>query len=486
MGYDRYGNLLTINSTQCTNPVLSLTVNPANNHVTSTGYVYDAAGSVTNDGTQSYTWNAEGKMVTAGGVTYTYDGAGQRVKKSNGTLYWYSISGALLTETDLSGNLTNNYEYFGGGRIARSNSSGTWFYYGDHLGSSRSITDSTGHLCYDADFYLFGADKVLTNTCAQNYKWTGLEHDMESGLDHTLNRQYSSNTGRWLSPDALGGTALGPQSLNRYVYAMNNPLNATDRLGLQGEWSGNCTSNGYTGTGCSWGGGSLSGTEGWHDPSDTSVLSPYAGMLMAGMVFNVTATDYNYSSYQALTSDSVNPSAGPMFQSMTVTAHVYTYVPMFPSAGAGSGCAARATQQDLMANLSAQINHARQVASAALLDDPECLAFLGAWGVSPLSALLNTPVGLDFFNPKVPARTDLKTDPGSMVPTNPKITFNRLGAFFGGNVGLQVFVYLHEIGHVTGALAQDDAENATSQAKNNAAIREHCSKALSAARYKGK
>ena len=86
-GYDRYSNLLTINSSQCSTPGLSLTVN-ANNQITNTGFHYDAAGNMINDPNYAYTWDAEGRMATASATTYTYDGDGQRVEKSSGTLYW--------------------------------------------------------------------------------------------------------------------------------------------------------------------------------------------------------------------------------------------------------------------------------------------------------------------------------------------------------------------------------------------------------------
>jgi RHS repeat-associated protein len=62
--------------------------------------------------------------------------------------------------------------------------------------------------------------------------FTGLERDAESGLDHTLNRQYGSNYGRWLSPDPIAGHVEDPQTLNRYVYARNNPETLTDPAGL--------------------------------------------------------------------------------------------------------------------------------------------------------------------------------------------------------------------------------------------------------------
>ncbi len=229
-GYDRYGNLTSASSTKCSSPALSLSVN-SKNQITNTGFTYDSAGNLTGDGLLSYTWDAENHLKSAAGVTYTYDGDGRRVKKSNGKLYWYSTSGQVLEETDLSGNLLNDYIFFGGQRIARRDASGGYYaFFADALGSARAIIHGT--LCYDADFYPFGGERIDTNTCAQNYKFTGLERDAESGLDNTLNRKYSSNLGRWLSPDPKAGDITNPQSLDRYAYVLGNPTNLVDPLGL--------------------------------------------------------------------------------------------------------------------------------------------------------------------------------------------------------------------------------------------------------------
>jgi hypothetical protein len=125
---DGLANLYGISSQQCSSGTLSAGVN-SNNQLTSTGYSYDSAGNMTAEGSSySYSFDAENRLTTAsgGGVsggpyTYVYDGNSLRVKKSNsagGTLYWRSLSGNAIAETDLNGNATNEYVFFVGRRIA--------------------------------------------------------------------------------------------------------------------------------------------------------------------------------------------------------------------------------------------------------------------------------------------------------------------------------------------------------------------------------
>jgi RHS repeat-associated protein len=65
---------------------------------------------------------------------------------------------------------------------------------------------------------------------------TGKERDTESGNDYFLARYYGSSMGRFLSPDPIAGTLANPQSLNRYVYVLNNPLVLTDPTGMIVDW----------------------------------------------------------------------------------------------------------------------------------------------------------------------------------------------------------------------------------------------------------
>ena len=94
------------------------------------------------------------------GVTYTFDGAGERVKDSSSRLYWYGVDGSVLAETDASGNMMNEYVFFDGIRVARRDSSGNVYYYFGNVLGSAAITTSTGGLCYDADFYPFGGERI--------------------------------------------------------------------------------------------------------------------------------------------------------------------------------------------------------------------------------------------------------------------------------------------------------------------------------------
>jgi hypothetical protein len=69
-------------------------------------------------------------------------GDGNRVRKSNGStgiLYWYMTPG-IVGESDLSGNLIDEYVFFDGERVARKSTSGVFYYFSDHLKTASVIT----------------------------------------------------------------------------------------------------------------------------------------------------------------------------------------------------------------------------------------------------------------------------------------------------------------------------------------------------------
>src|SRR5579859_3079009 len=252
--YDPWGNLLQkVQIPNWPGEALNVAVN-GNNQVTS--WCYDAAGNIVgpNNTCANYaslakpfenTYDGQNRLTSAqnnAGITtsYDYDADGQRVKKSNGstnTLYWYGPGGEVLEETDLSGNLQNEYVFFGGKRVVRySATNGYSYYFSDHLDSASVVTDASGNIKEESDYYPFGGERIVTDSgIGNNYKFTGKERDSESGLDNFGARYYCNPIGRFITPDwADKPTDVpyanfgNPQSLNLYSYVKNNPTTFGD------------------------------------------------------------------------------------------------------------------------------------------------------------------------------------------------------------------------------------------------------------------
>lgn len=259
---DIHGNLTEINGltqySACSNDSLAVTASATTNQINTTGYQYDASGNMTQEGTSpgnTYTYDAESRLTSAvgsttGGVTYcyVYDGNGLRVEKfqiSSGTcaspvgvtvdlLYWRAISGQTITETDGSGNVKDEYMFFGGQRIARRDSNGNVnYFYSDQIGSITVMTDGSGNPCYQSTFTPYGKEEAIQTGCSTQYKFTGYERDAETGLDYAFARYYNSRLGRFMSADPAGGAPEDPQSLNRYAYVGNGGPNFFDPVGME-------------------------------------------------------------------------------------------------------------------------------------------------------------------------------------------------------------------------------------------------------------
>ena len=90
------------------------------------------------------------------------------------------------------------------------------------------------------DYLPFGEDipaatngrSSLFGVAGLKQKFTSKERDAETGLDYFGARYMSSAPGRFMSPDVAGPDLTNPQTLNKYRYALNNPLRYADRNGL--------------------------------------------------------------------------------------------------------------------------------------------------------------------------------------------------------------------------------------------------------------
>jgi RHS repeat-associated protein len=256
---DPLGNLSSITNTKCSSPSPSYGPN-VHNEVTGTGYGYDAAGEATADGLNSYSYDAENRIVAAvtgaGTYCYLYDGDDMRVAKaqpvSGGTctstgslapaafaLYWRGESGDSLAQTDATGSTSNSnyheYIFFAGRRIARSDVSAgsVYYYFVDQIGSTRVIAQANGTVSFKQEYYPYGQE-VYTQSFDPGYKFTGYETDPETGLGYAFARYYNPRLGRFMTADPMGGDPSDPQTLNRYSYVRNNPINLIDPNGQCG------------------------------------------------------------------------------------------------------------------------------------------------------------------------------------------------------------------------------------------------------------
>ena len=250
-GYDRYGNRWVETNTDLTygeshEPAANV-FSASTNRMTIPQADYDAAGNQTLYCPYALVYDAENRLSSvtipgSGSATYLYDGEGRRVKKT-----WTAAGGAAQDTYfvyDIAGNLAAEYS------TEPETASGTAYLFADMLGSVRAVTDAAGAVdeCYD--YLPFGRmlsaddngrdelgchppspDIALDSGVSQ--KFTGQVRDEETRLDYFGARYYSAPEGRFtaVDPSMLSSILSDPQSWNRYVYAINNPLRYVDPNG---------------------------------------------------------------------------------------------------------------------------------------------------------------------------------------------------------------------------------------------------------------
>ena len=210
------------------------------------GYLFDKNGNLTTDPTGSgrnFTFNAENKQSEVRDASnpnqqtniigrYFYDGEGKRVKKvtnTETTVFVYS-NGKLVAEYSTATPTTNPT---------------TSYTMTDQLDSPRVITNALGEVTSRRDFKPFGEElptDINYRTPNRKYgvsdnvrqRFTGYQKDTETQLDFAEARMYQNLHGRFTAVDPLlaSGKSANPQTFNRYVYCLNNPVVIIDPTGM--------------------------------------------------------------------------------------------------------------------------------------------------------------------------------------------------------------------------------------------------------------
>lgn len=132
-------------------------------------------------------------------------------------------NGKRKEERDGSGALTKKYFALG-----QMNSTSSYFYSVNHLGSVYAMTDSSGIAVAEYSYEPYGQQRVQLETVASDKVFAGYFAHARSGLCLTLTREFQPKLGRWICRDLL------EERPNLYSYIDGSPLATTDLTGL--DW----------------------------------------------------------------------------------------------------------------------------------------------------------------------------------------------------------------------------------------------------------
>lgn len=230
----------------------------------STTYVYDNNGNLMSDSsgrTMQYSVSDLLSQVTKSGHTtsFNYGPTGQRYKRtdSNGgqittTLYLGSVEKVYHPDNSIEWKRVIEGVGLFTQKVTRSGAvleERKRYQLKDHLGSLSLITDEVGFVEQSHYFDPWGqVRKIVTASSTKSFAldspfklslkpltgrgFTGHEQLDETGLIHMNGRAYDAKLGRFIQADPLIQDPTKVQSLNRYSYVWNNPLNATDPSGF--------------------------------------------------------------------------------------------------------------------------------------------------------------------------------------------------------------------------------------------------------------
>ena len=182
-------------------------------------------------------------------VAHAYDAFGNRVQtgvtpSSGGAASITNMlvdTGAgpsqVVAETDAANTLIALYVRAGDELLAvmRPGGAGMWtthYVHADGLGSVRVITDETGMVLDTRGYEAFGTKNVEAGNESLPYGFAAEALDATSHLAYHRARWMDSRVGRFAGMDKFGGVMEATQTLQKYAYVTNDPIDLTDPSGL--------------------------------------------------------------------------------------------------------------------------------------------------------------------------------------------------------------------------------------------------------------
>jgi len=201
-----------------------------------TTYAYDGMGNLTSvTPGNTLTYNNKNQTKTNGSDSYTYSGPDQRDRvQVNSDTFVYSGLG-LSSQKDSGG--TTYYSRCSCGLLNHETlpNGKKYYYLFDGLMSIVGLTGPiSGGSISKANLYDYNPYGVIlsqTEFVTNPWKFAGGYLDGGTGLYKFGVRYYNPELGRWTQQDPVGGSLGDLNSIDRYVYAGDDPVNAVDPSG---------------------------------------------------------------------------------------------------------------------------------------------------------------------------------------------------------------------------------------------------------------
>ena len=97
----------------------------------------------------------------------------------------------------------------------------------------RQLANPSAAVTLAKSYEPFGDGLTSSGTGLTAFQFTGEQRD-GTGLTYLRARYYASYLNQWIQPDLIIGLFTNPQTLNRYLYVLNNPVNRADPGGNWG------------------------------------------------------------------------------------------------------------------------------------------------------------------------------------------------------------------------------------------------------------
>jgi RHS repeat-associated protein len=198
-------------------------------------FTYDANGNLTADGTRTFEWDAQNQLLAVNIGTHRseffYDGQQRRIRviekessvvQSETKVVW--CQKAICEERGADGTTVTKRAL----GLGEQTSGGARFFGTDHLGSLEALTDGSSVVVARYSYDPWGRRTLTAGNDLTAVGFTGHQFQSSGSLWLAPYRAYDSDLGRWVSLDP-SGYLDGP---NRYQYALGNPVNSIDPLGL--------------------------------------------------------------------------------------------------------------------------------------------------------------------------------------------------------------------------------------------------------------